>query len=134
MGATSPLYDLLNQIKQASDTKLYLLSLTAVVALPDICVSLESTEGRSNGVAYRAWCAANVGGVFPFITPDDLYSMRCGVVHNGTLSGMKHDVKRVIFVPPAGVSIVGNFAGDAYIYSAVEFCQTFCIAVHGRQK
>lgn len=52
MDEASPLYDLACQIKGASDNSLYLLSLSACVALPDICVSLASDEDRSTGVEY----------------------------------------------------------------------------------
>jgi hypothetical protein len=102
------------------------------VALPDICVSLVSEDGRSNGDRYRKWCAGNLNaGYFSFVTPDDLWSMRCGVLHNGRFGDMKHNVGRVIFMlPNSGATMVNCLLNDAYTYSVVEFCRNFTQAVH----
>jgi hypothetical protein len=102
------------------------------VALPDICVSLVSEDGRSDGERYKQWCADNLGDdFFHFVTPDDLWSMRCGVLHNGRFGDMKHKVERVIFLLPGqGPTMVNCRLNDAWAYSVVEFCQRFTKAVY----
>lgn len=118
----SPLYQLLSEIDRAAEMA-PLLAIAAAVALPDICVSLAAKDGRTNGPSYKAWCEANLDDSFSFLTPDDLYSMRCGVLHNGRFGDLKHNVARVIFVLPGVATFVNCTVNDAYFYSAVEFCR-----------
>lgn len=126
----SPLDQILGEIVVASST-LPLLAVAMTVALPDICVSLESEDGRSDGVRYRRWCADNLPeSKFSYVSPDDLWSMRCGVLHNGRFGDMKHEVKRVIFtLPNSSVSFTNCLVGDAYLTDAASFCQAFTEAV-----
>jgi hypothetical protein len=58
------------------------------VALPDICMSLISDDGRTTPERYKEWCRNNLGAEFSYATADDLYSMRCGV---GRFGDLKHD-------------------------------------------
>ncbi len=100
------------------------------VALPDICVSLMSSNGETNGNLYKKWCNENLGPEFSYVKGEDLWSMRCGVLHNGRFGDMKHSVSRVIFVLPGNVNMANNIIEDAYVYSVVSFCQNFTDAVH----
>lgn len=127
----SPLYQLLNQINFAANNGLHLLAIGMAVALPDLCASLSKPDGRSGGKDYKKWCAANLtGSKFSYVTPEDLYSIRCGVLHQGRFGGLTHNVARVIFVPPAngGSTFVNCIAEDAYFYSVVDFCRNLCDA------
>jgi hypothetical protein len=100
------------------------------VALPDMCVSLSETNGRTSAEKYKEWCRDNLGPEFSFLTPEDLYSIRCGVLHNGRFGDLKHNVARVIFALPNGAVVLqDNIINDAYIYSAVEFCRNLTRAV-----
>src|SRR5687768_6843637 len=67
----TPMDDLLSEIDRTLQTKLYFLALSVVLALPDICVSLESADGRSKGDRYVAWCDNNLGNEFSFVTGAD---------------------------------------------------------------
>ena len=126
----SPLYALLNQINQAATGGLHLLAISMAVALPDICASLISENGRTSPDRYKEWCRTNLG--FTYLTSEDLYSMRCGVLHNGRFGDMKHSVSRVIFIPPMGNggTVQDCRSNDAYLFSVVEFCQTVTTAVY----
>jgi hypothetical protein len=130
-GAGSPLYPLLNEINAAVTHGAPFLAIAMTVALPDICVSLISTDGRTNGDRYKAWCAENLGDEFSFVTGEDLWSMRCGVLHNGRFGDLKHSVSRVIFaIPNTNLALVNCQLNDAYVYSAVDFCLNFTKAVY----
>lgn len=126
----SPLYPLLNEINAAVTHGAPFLAIAMAVALPDICVSLISPDGRTNGERYKAWCAENLGKEFSFLTGDDLWSMRCGVLHNGRFGDLKHNVARVIFALPGKATLVNCQLNDAYVYSAVDFCKNFTQAVY----
>jgi hypothetical protein len=127
----SPLYPLLNEINAAVTHGAPFLAIAMTVALPDICVSLKSPNGRTNGERYKAWCEENLSKEeFGFVTGDDLWSMRCGVLHNGRFGDLKHNVARVIFALPGKGSLVNCRFNDAYVYSAVDFCKNFTQAVY----
>ena len=127
----TPLCGFLHEINTAAKGNLFLLAVTMTVALPDICVSLESADGRTSAERYKKWCTDNLGEKFRgIVTADDLYSMRCGVLHNGRFGDLKHSVGRIIFALPGGPTFVNCRANDAYFYSAVEFCGYFTEDVH----
>lgn len=127
---SSPLSDLLNEINAAAENKLALVALAMVTALPDICVSLSSEDGRTDGARFKEWCRENLGPVFQELTPDDLYSMRCGVLHNGRFGDLQHGFSRAIFLLPWNGNVFSGSMGDAFFYSAVEFVRAFTDAVH----
>lgn len=75
--------------------------------------------------------AANLGPKFSFVSPEDLYSIRCGVLHQDRFGDLKHNVARVLFLPPeCGSSFTNCQINDAYCYSVVEFCRNLCDAAH----
>ena len=98
-------------------------------ALPDICVSLILENGRTNSHAYKDWCRDNLGSYFGYVTPDDLYSMRCGILHNGRFGDLQHNVGRVMFAISDNTTYVDVRLNDGYIYSIVQFCCNFTEAV-----
>lgn len=108
------------------------MAVAMTVALPDICVSLEQADGRTSGARYKAWCQSNLPKEeFSFVTPDDLYSMRCGVLHNGRFGDLKHNVGRLVFaLPGSSATFVNCQIGDAYVYSVEDFCKNFTSAVY----
>lgn len=128
----SPLYPLLNEVNAAAAGGAPFLAVTMTVTLPDICVSLQAADGRTSGKLYKTWCDENLPKErFSFVTPEDLYSMRCGVVHNGRFGGMKNNVGRIIFaLPDSGLTIINSVMNDAYVYSVVDFCKEFTHAVY----
>lgn len=118
----SPLFDILTQINIAADNGLDLLALSLAVALPDICCSLISDNGRTDREKYKEWCKENLKDGFHYVTPDDLYSMRCGVLHNGRFGDLKHRVSQVVFVPKGGNTFTNCLMDDVYLYSVDTFC------------
>ena len=107
------------------------MALAMTVVLPDICASLSSEDGVTSPTRYKDWCKANLTGrEFSYLTPDDLYSLRCGVVHNGRFGELKHTVERVIFLPPGDGAFINGKINGAYIYSIDAFCGLFTKAVH----
>ena len=66
---------------------------------------------------------------YSFLTGDDMYSIRCGVVHNGRCGDLKHNVARVLFALPGPGTLVNCQMNDAYVYGVVEFCKDFIAIV-----
>jgi hypothetical protein len=131
MEKESPLHPLLNEINSAAANGLPFVAVAMTVAIPDICVSLSSEDGRTSPDKYKKWCRQNLsGGEFDFVTPDDLYSMRCGILHNGRYGDLKHNVGRIIFALPGRGTFVNCQMNDAYVYSVVDFCRNFTKAAY----
>lgn len=125
----SPLHPLLNEIDRAVTAGLPFLAVAMTVALPDICMSLISPDARTSPERYKQWCEDNLGSEFSYVTPEDLYSMRCGVLHNGRFGGMTHSVARIIFALPGSSTFINCASNDAYFYSVSDFCRNFTKAV-----
>ncbi|WP_370188744.1 hypothetical protein [Qipengyuania sp.] len=124
-----PFHQLLNQINGAATSGLHLVAIGMASALPDICASLASEDGRTNAKRYKAWCEANLSGSeFAFLTPEDMYSIRGGVLHQGRFGDLKHNVARVIFTLPGPMSFTNCMMNDAYVYGVVEFCRNLSAA------
>jgi hypothetical protein len=126
----SPLTPLLDEINRAASGGFPFLAVAMAVALPDICCSLIYPDGRSKGVRYRAWCKANLGPEFDFVTSKDLYSIRCGVLHSGRFGDLEHNVASVKFIlPGTNINVINSRLDDIYLYSVVDFCKNFTASV-----
>lgn len=129
----NPLEQLIDQINIAANRGLEQVAIGMAVALPAICASLEMENGRSQGKEYISWCQANlIGDGFTFVTAEQIYSIRCGVLHGGrgditNKKGQSQnadgEISRVIFLPPGGFSMTNCRMNDAYAYGVVEFCR-----------
>ena len=128
----NPLAGLLKQIDAAARAGFHLVAIGMAVALPDICVSLASSDGRSDGPRYKQWCTDYLAGPdksFQGISPDDLYSFRCGMLHNGRFGELKHGIERIAFILPADYVFVDCLQEETYLYSVIQFCKNMCDAV-----
>lgn len=107
------------------------LAIAMTVALPDICVSLKSPTGDATANGYMAWCDENLGPEFAYVTGRDLWSIRCGVLHQGRFGDRKKrsEVSRVIFAVPGDHVWTNCTLNGAYFYSVSEFCKNFTQAV-----
>jgi hypothetical protein len=120
--SSTPLDPILDEIELALDAKFFYLAIALTTTLPDMCAALISDDGRSEPRRYKAWLDENRGDKFSFLTAKDFYSLRCGVVHQGRLGDLQHDIKRVVFLLPGRGTIINGQINDAYVYSAVDFC------------
>ncbi|MGB3471029.1 MAG: hypothetical protein WBA51_09435 [Erythrobacter sp.] len=116
---------LTGQIMAAARSGLELVAIGMAVSLPHYCSALSNENGRSTGANYKQWCRDNLTeGFLSHVTPEHLYSFRCGLAHQGRLGDLPHDMTRIIFLPPeSGAGVVGR-VGDAYLYGVIEFCET----------
>jgi hypothetical protein len=126
-----PLYHLISQIMIAVENGLHLIAVNMAVALPDICAALRSENGETTGRKYQNWCNENLPKEkFSYLSPSDLYRMRCTALHTGRYGGGMDTVARVIFsIPnPQGNTFTDCRLNDAYFYSVVDFCRNLCQA------
>jgi hypothetical protein len=123
MAQRTPLDPMLWEIERAVGAGFYYLAVSACLSLPAVCAALEQADGRSERDDYKAWFDENLSAKLTFLTADDCYSFRCGVLHQGRFGDLQHSVQRVLFVPPGPGTFVNCKFNDAYVCSVVEFCR-----------
>lgn len=124
-----PLDWMLNEIRKAVDTKLYYLAISIFMTLPDVCAGLEHEKGRDEKDGHKDWHNRFVTEKFSYLSADDAYSFRCGVLHQGRFGNMTHGVSRVFFCVDDRLAVSNCKFDDAYVYSAKEFCEYLIYAV-----
>lgn len=129
-GEPNPLRPIFAEIEAAIGHGLFWLALTSALTIPGICSALESERHWSGRDEYIDWYNRYLKQRFSYLTPEDCYSLRCGVVHKGTSGihapGKKY--KRVIFTLPVGITIVEGLFDEVLQFDAVKFCRTIVIA------
>ena len=128
--------DLLEQIEQGLDQNLYYLSFFAALSLPDICGAADSDNGEASGAKYKKWFDDYVGskykyGQMIFLSGEDCYFFRCGVLHQGTTQHAKSGFSRILFVEPGATTNVlhCNIMNDALNIDVRIFCRDIVQAV-----
>jgi hypothetical protein len=98
--------EIFSQIKGALSYKLYYSALFMAVSLPDICSALQSENNKTTGDKYKNWfnkyipqLAPSKYGVSGQLKAEDLYLIRCSLLHQGQTSNQK-DYKRLLFLEP----------------------------------
>jgi len=116
---------ILGEIQKALDAGLYYLAVASALSLPDVCSALESPTGMTSGNQYKAWYDTWLASRYPNLTADDIYSLRCGVVHQGRFGHPKMQYSRVLFtIPNANRNVYhNNILNDALNLDAPRFCQ-----------
>lgn len=121
---------IIKEIESALAAGVYYLALICTLSLPDVCAALESPAGTTSGRQYKAWYSAWLTS-HPEITGDDLYSLRCGVLHQGQLGHPDCQYARILFTIPnaAGNVFHRNIIDDALNLDVVTFCRNMIDAV-----
>ncbi len=75
------------EIERCVRNKCYWALLHLLVILPDICAALQADDGEADDGRYRNWCKQYFPGDKTF-TPEDRYTIRCTLLHQGrTITG-----------------------------------------------
>lgn len=123
------------EIEKALQARLYYLALISTLSLIDICSALESENGETDKHKFMAWYENHLGPHYEWLSSQDCYGLRCGLIHQGV---MRHDVKnsKGIPLPPSrwkrigflladgtGVEMREISTGDVYLTGLSEFCR-----------
>jgi hypothetical protein len=115
---------LTDEIKNAIRNRLWYAALLLVLALPDVCAALESKNGLSSRDLYRAWYDTWLKRKYEMVSADDLYFLRCGVVHTAKFAHRAMKYKRIFFtLRPNGMFFHKNVLNDALNLDLVWFCK-----------
>lgn len=87
-------------------------ALSLCLAVPDVCSSLEFKDPDIGGVGkrYRRWYCTYLPGYIDFLTPENCWSLRNGLFHNGTIGNKKLKNKNVVFSLSSAIHL--NLIGD----------------------
>ena len=116
---------ILSEIEAALNAGFYYLAITIALSLPDVCSALESPDGTTSGQRYKAWYDAWMARQYPRVTAEDMYSLRCGVIHQGRFGHDRMQYSRILFTVPNPQQNVfhNNILNDALNLDACIFCR-----------
>lgn len=124
-------------------------ALFMALALPDVCASLESDDGKTTGRKYMAWfdrfMAANyvkavgapqLGRISVFLSASDCYALRCALLHQGSSDISDQRAQEVLDRIHFTVSASGRGShltkfNSVLLLDAGIFCEQVCAAVDG---
>jgi len=133
-----PMESVLAEIEKALSSRLYHLAVVMTLTMPDICSALESSNGKTSGIKYKAWWQKYLSAEYPALTGADAYSLRCGVIHQGKFGHENLKYDRIIwtFPHPRRITIhksimsnTGSLTGIVYQLDASIFCRNVIAAV-----
>lgn len=121
---SSPLDVLLGNVHACLDGGMYYAALVVALTIPEICAALEAEGGRGNSERYKKWYRDYLADLYPYLTDDDCYSLRCSVLHQGKLGRPGMQYSRVLFTVPNAENNVfhNNVWNDALNLDVVLFC------------
>lgn len=99
--AVRDMQPILDDIERALTAELFYVAVATALALPDVCGALEASNGTATRERYKQWWRKWLGSKYAFHTEDDVWSLRCGVVHNGSFGHRNSQFDRVVFHLPS---------------------------------
>jgi hypothetical protein len=124
-----PLQWLLDEILYSLNNRMYYSAISLCFTLPHICSSLERSDGRGERDGYYSWYNRYIANKFSYLSAEDAYAFRCGVLHQARFGGLPHKVSRVFFLGESKVTIANALVNDIYVHSARDFCSSVASAV-----
>lgn len=114
---------LIEEIRAALRANMFILGLQGTLALVDICAALSSDDGRTRGTRFKAWFAENLGHRYHLLSAEDVYQLRCGMLHQGRTASDQYDA--IMFtLPVSGGNYWHNIvANNALNLDLVTFCE-----------
>jgi hypothetical protein len=121
----------LTDIPKALDAGMFYIALVVTLTLIDMCSALDSPDGRTNRTKMAAWYNTNLASHYHWLTADDIYGLRSGLVHQGIAKtdaqGNVSQWRRILFLlTPPKTQFRNSAADDAYMTGLREFCLDVC--------
>lgn len=120
--------DLLVELKAVAGAGFYSVALFTSLAIPDICASLESEDGKATGARYKAWFDKWVASKYPPMRDGDVaisgsvcYAYRCGLLHQGKAMHKDLGYSRVLFLTPGPLTLHNSILLDALAVDIPSF-------------
>lgn len=138
-----PIFKFISSIEKALEDKNYIAALSLTLTLPEICISLASSNGKSDGNKYEKWFTQFVSPMYEHLEGQftlqgrECYALRCSVLHNGThdvsnariLKDIENVAKKFCFC----AENFGTFrmrVNDTVLLNVEDFCANLCNGVY----
>jgi len=110
------------------------MALQTALILPDICGALQD-DGEASGEKYRNWVRDNFCIKNIYIKPDEMYRLRCAVLHQNRSTHEKIKYNQIIFTTPeCNVHVHACHLGDALSLDIESFCNEMIESVESWLK
>jgi hypothetical protein len=129
---------IIDEIRHLLTVGTYFTAVGSSLALPDICAALEHQDCTAKGSRYKEWWDRWLGPKYPYTTGNDIWSLRCGIVHNGSFGHERSQFDRVVFQLPNKIGFYmhnsifkkpGGTNSSFLILNPVAFCNDILDAV-----
>ena len=123
------------EIERAIEAGFVYVAVAMCLSLPDVCSALESENGESKTQNYMAWYERWMGEDYQlFLSGRDMWSLRCGVLHQGRLGNKKFPYDRILFMLTPGFHQcmsdgTGESSERVFQLDARQFCKDMLDAV-----
>src|SRR3954454_12197021 len=106
---------LVEEIRAAVGANAYYLALFGALALVDICGAAASDNGRSSPAKFKDWVKRHVPEQAG--EPDDLWHLRCSLLHEGRARTQGRDALRIAFCLPGTGQLhnLSTVVGDSQV-------------------
>jgi hypothetical protein len=125
---------IVHDIELALKAKLYYLAIIVCLTIPDVCAALEAEDGRINRSLYLAWYAKHAKAQAGGVDPEECWSLRCGMTHQGKMDIVRGIANRVVFTMSStqyrfdGMTLKSPTT-SAYVFDAESWCLRWVGAV-----
>jgi hypothetical protein len=97
------IYDLVEQIENGVESKLYQMALFTALTVPDIGGAVDSENGKASGKKYAEWFDDYVAPKYnawgrQYLTGRDCYLYRCVMLHQGKSQDPKSPFSKTVFL------------------------------------
>jgi hypothetical protein len=112
---------LIAEVRAALENGAFVIALQGSLACIDICAALNSSDGSTRRTHFKTWFDAQLGSTYSSLSADDVYQLRCGMLHQGRASA--HQYSAIVFTLPDGRGNVfhNNILNDALNLDLVTF-------------
>ena len=119
-----------NQVRHASRENLYYVALSGALMIPDMCSGMETLDGKTSGLLYKAWINKYVTPKISNLSGKDCWGFRCSLLHQGSMGPHQGIYNRVLFVEPGSSNSVfhNNVINDALNIDVSIFIETMVSA------
>ena len=127
-------------VQNSLTTQNWYSALYLALTLPDICARLESDDGKSNRTKFIAWYDTYMadkynkrmagGRIHPFLNGNDLYALRCAMLHEGGSEIKDQSARKVLdrFRFTVGSTHCNQIYNTLQL-NVINFCNDVCESV-----
>lgn len=123
--------ELITEIRDALNHKLYVVAVMASLTLPDMCAALEKENFWATNKSYANWCRQNLPAqLFSLATPELMKEMRNNLLHTGRLDDASEagTGRLVLTLPNPSVRITNCRCNETFLTDVNDFCHGLCCA------